>query len=414
MVSIVAQKPVDFIYSNLQTALETAEAENKNIFIETFTPHCAPCKILDKELRDPELSSYLNEHFINVKVNMNGAFAKDYQLKYGVVFLPTIIFLNTGGDVLWQLDRLATARELMAICKKIINPQVRRHREIASATTTVNKAAATPSVIESDPEHSHVAVPARKETRNATTRPPITRPVTKKDPSPKVQEKPIELAKSEMDDDDGTILYVLGEGGADLPPHVLRQEAYFRMQLMDGSHKKTAKQYLDTQEDWLSKINIRFLHDFLNDARSGEFNFLIANRDSFYSVLGKPLVDQTLNILVNKELERAYPRPAKKRATDLYGFIEHPNPLLAGQIYEMHTQYEADNSKAFIEGVESITDLKEIDDHLLLYRYSYELMNSDVSKKKLKKAKIFAERAVELDPENEEYQENLDAFLNKL
>lgn len=418
VISLVAQKPVDFIYSNLETALEKAKAENKNIFIETFTPHCAPCKILDKELRNPELASYLNEHFVNVKVNMNGAYAKDYQLNYSVVFLPTIIFLNTGGDVLWQLDRLATAQELMAICQKIVNPQVRRHRETAAAKTNATRPTTTPVVKSKKPDPANVAAPARKEPVSSTARPPITRPVskpvTKKAIQQKTEKKKEEVVNNDINDDDGTILYVLGEGGTDLPPHVLRQEAYFRMQLMDGSHKETASQYLKTQEDWLSKINIRFLHDFLDDARSGEFNFLIANRDSFYSVLGEPLVDQTLNILVNKELERAFPRPDQKRATDLYGFIDHKDPTLAGNIYARHTDYETSNTEAFIEGVESIQALEQVEDHLLLYRYSSELIKSDTSKKKLKRAKLLAERAVELDPENEEYQENLEVYLNKL
>jgi len=37
---------------------------------------------------------------------------------------------------------------------------------------------------------------------------------------------------------EGKILYVMGQGG-DLPIEILRQEAYFRMDLMDGSHHAT-------------------------------------------------------------------------------------------------------------------------------------------------------------------------------
>lgn len=427
---LISQKPVDFIYSNLETALEKAEAEGKNIFIETFTRHCAPCKLLDKELRDPELSKLLNDNFVNVKVNMNGAFARDYQLKYSVVFLPTIIFLNTSGDVLWKLDRLASANELIAICNKIIHPQVRAHRPSPPSNVST-KTVGQP--------RNEVIKKENKPTNNSPTKAPenvakatVPKPNTDTSkPTPRPSKVPTvsssinkkktttptsrpTVKKEDINEEEGKILYVLGQGGDNLPPHVLRQESYFRMQLMDGSHKETAQQYMATQEDWLSKINIRFLHDFLDDARSGEFNFLIANKDSFYTVLGREKVDQTLNILVNKELERAYPRPDQQRATALYGFIDNDDPELAGLVYSLHSEYEAENMDSFLSMASEMNDLAELDDHLLLYRYTSASLKSEKSKKKLKKLKVLAERALQLEPDNTQYKENLDAYMNKL
>ena len=112
----------------------------------------------------------------------------------------------------------------------------------------------------------------------------------------------------------------MGQGG-DLPPEILRQEAYFRMELMDGSHHIAAKKYLDTQTDWTTEDNMQFIHDFLYDARSKEFEFVIANREACESLLGKSAVNNTINILVNKELERAFPRPDKKRIKELKSYL---------------------------------------------------------------------------------------------
>lgn len=431
-----SQKPIDFSYSSLETTLEKAKAERKNVFIETFTPHCPPCKILDKELRNHELANYLNENFINVKVNMNGAYGKAYQQAYGVVFLPTMIFLNTDGDVLWQLDRLANANELLSICKAIINPprreyastvrpKVKSEQKKNSTTSSAPKTPITRPI--SKPVASKPATPVRTTTTNAAitktkeaasinqVEPQKSTPAQIKKIAKPIKEEPQqELAPDDFNDDDGKILYVLGQGDGDLPPHVLRQEAYFRMQLMDGSHKETAEQYLSTQDDWLSKINMRFLHDFLDDPRSGEFNFLIANRDSFYTVLGQPLVDQTLNILVNKELERAYPRPDMERATDLYEFIGHEDAERAGELYSLHTAYETGDIELFLNRMEKLVRKEELEDHLLLYRYTSELLKSDVSKRQLKKAVSLAERALSLEPDSKEYLENLNNYGLKL
>ena len=407
-----AQRPVDFIYTSLEKTLEKAKAENKNIFVETFTRHCAPCKKLDKELKDPELSSYLNEHFINVKVNMNGAYAEDYQLAYGVVFLPTIIFLNTSGDVLWQLDRFANANELKSICNKIINPQVRHH---TSTKPTVKKEIAkTTAVASSSPpvektsvsaSYSKVKKTAVKKTTAKTNNQVVSKPTI---PITKIPEEKV------ADEDDGTIVYVLGQGGDDLPPHVLRQESYFRLQLMDGSHKQTAKQYLATQEDLLSKINIRFLHDFLDDARSEEFEFMMANRDTFVSVLGKDVVTRTTNIIVNKELERAYPRPDIARATQLYTFLDKEDPQRSAEIYDLHSLYEAGESEQFLVKMETLEGKEYLEDHVLLYRYVSELLKADAPKRKLKKAKPLVTKIVALQPDNSQYQELLDSLMEKI
>jgi hypothetical protein len=42
-------------------------------------------------------------------------------------------------------------------------------------------------------------------------------------------------------------LAVLGAG--EFPPEILFQEAYLRLEFMDGSHKQAAKKYLSTQEN---------------------------------------------------------------------------------------------------------------------------------------------------------------------
>ena len=83
---------------SLEDALALAKKEDKNLFIETYASYCVPCKKLEKEFRKPDVANYFNEHFINVRVNMERSNrAKPYQNAYQVVFLPTLVFANKHG-----------------------------------------------------------------------------------------------------------------------------------------------------------------------------------------------------------------------------------------------------------------------------------------------------------------------------
>ncbi len=282
---------VRFTESSLETAISLAKSQNKNIFIDTYASYCQPCKKLEKEFRDEELAQYLNDNFVSIRVDMEGANAADYKERYPIVFLPTMLFLSTEGNLRMSIDDLLQAKDSLKMAK----------------------------YVNGDEEKKIVAAEA------AAPSPPVAETPVAETPSPKVTtapepSNPTPTPKIELDESEGKILYVMGQDGQ-LPPHILREEAYFRMQLMDGSHHATADKYLATQDDWSTEVNMKFVHDFLNDARSDKFEYLIANRSAFEKLIGKEQIAQSIQILVNKELERAFPRPDKKRVKQLKSYL---------------------------------------------------------------------------------------------
>jgi len=238
---------------------------------------------MEVEFRNKELSSYFNTNFLNVRVDMEGRHAEAFKNEFHIVFLPTLLFINPDGHVRMTIDHPVTARDLLKLGEHINGAKATRSAQPINA--------APPIAVQSTPQQKNIQ-PA---------------------PMTKAEDVPTESGE-------GKILYVMGQGG-DLPPEILRQEAYFRMELMDGSHRIAAKKYLDTQTDWTTEDNMQFIHDFLYDARSKEFEFVIANREACESLLGKSAVNNTINILVNKELERAFPRPDKKRIKELKSYL---------------------------------------------------------------------------------------------
>lgn len=277
---------VVFSEVSLETAITLAKEQDKKIFIDTYASYCKPCKKLNIEFKNKALAKYLNQNYIRVKVNMESEKAEDYKNKYSIVFLPTMLFLDPYGNVNMTIDHMLSANEILAIAKHLNGDNKK------------------PAVVAASPPPTTQKAPAAHNT------PPTAQPKT----APSV-------ATVVTDESEGKILYVMGQEGGELPPEILREEAYFRMQLMDGSHHAASTKYLETQEDWSTDVNIKFIHDFLNDARSDKFEYLIANRSAFEALLGKPRIAQSIKILVNKELERAFPRPDKERVALLTSYL---------------------------------------------------------------------------------------------
>lgn len=293
---------------SLDAAITKAKQQNKTIFIDTYASYCNPCKQMEIEFRNPELSSYFNNNFLNVRVNMEGPWAEEFKNNFHIVFLPTLLFINPDGQVRMTIDHLVTARDLLNLGKHIKGDDKPKHTPapaqpsapVVTHNSTDKKQSPTPEPIASAP----IA---------AQEIPKQTGKINSQNPIPSADEIPVDM-------EEGKILYVMGQDG-DLPPEILREEAYFRMELMDGSHHAAAQKYLKTQDDWATAENMQFIHDFLHDARSDEFEFLIKNRKAFEEQLGKINVANSIAILVNKELDRAFPRPDKKRVKELKSYL---------------------------------------------------------------------------------------------
>ena len=299
-ISLSAQRVNFHTDMSLEDAIALAEKEDKNLFIETFASYCPPCKKLEKEFRKPDVANYFNEHFINVRINMERpSRAKAYQNAYQVVFLPTLVFATKHGHQIIKADYLVGSSELLSFGKFI---QDKTKPSSAPPPTPKPAIAATEKATTPAREVAASPAPARRITNTAT------QPAAK-------------TTIEDIDDTDGKILFVMGQDAEGLPPEILKEEAYFRMTLMDGSHHLAADKYLNTQEDWATEQNVKFIHDFIHDARSEEFTFLMDNLSLFKTHLGDTTIDETIDILVQKELERAYPPPDLERSITLYTYL---------------------------------------------------------------------------------------------
>lgn len=105
----------------LSDVLEKANKENKLIFLEMYTTWCQPCKTLDQQVfTDPEMANFLNKNFINMKVNAEKGNGLNLSGLFSIKVYPTLIFLDTKGNIIERKDGMAFFTELYAMGRSAI------------------------------------------------------------------------------------------------------------------------------------------------------------------------------------------------------------------------------------------------------------------------------------------------------
>lgn len=309
-----AQEEIRFTDASLKAILSIAKERKKNVFIDTYADWCKPCKRMKKVFQNKDVATFYNEHFINLRVNMqNSVKANELRRKYDVVFLPTLMIVDPDGNLKYYVDREISASEMLNAGQKVLD-EFRGNSTIAASTGKQNNSKKTapkstnPPRKEPKKEKSIKKTEVVKNTKSVPSTPPNT------------------VSESEKKSDEN-ILYVLGKG--EVPPPFLREEAYLRLQFMDGSHRQVAKKYLQTQNDWNTPENRKFIVDFINATESQEYEFLIKNKPAFIAQFGEDKINHTLEILTYKALYKAVVRPSFEQCKEL---VNNYNPSISDSI----------------------------------------------------------------------------------
>jgi len=95
--------------------LEKAKESNKYIFVDCYATWCVPCKYMaDSILTKDEVETFMNETFLNVKVQMDQTTKDDDKFKswyseakqimdtYIVEAFPTFLFIDSDGVLVYK------------------------------------------------------------------------------------------------------------------------------------------------------------------------------------------------------------------------------------------------------------------------------------------------------------------------
>ncbi|MBQ2434817.1 MAG: thioredoxin family protein [Bacteroidaceae bacterium] len=82
----------------LPQAAAKAKKENKLVFVDCYTQWCGPCKKMARDIfPDAKVGEYMNAKFVNLKIDMEAAYAQGLSKEWQVSGYPTFIIFNADG-----------------------------------------------------------------------------------------------------------------------------------------------------------------------------------------------------------------------------------------------------------------------------------------------------------------------------
>ncbi len=91
---------LEFFHGTWEETLDKAKAENKIIFVDSYTTWCGPCRRMQKNIFPlKQAGDVYNKHFINVKMNMETQEGMKFGMTYPVGAYPTLYYIDPDGKV---------------------------------------------------------------------------------------------------------------------------------------------------------------------------------------------------------------------------------------------------------------------------------------------------------------------------
>ena len=111
---------ISFETGRYTQARKIARETNKTIFIDSYTQWCGPCKKMASQVfTDPEVGSYFNKNFINVKMDMEQSEGILIGRRYSVNFYPTLLFVKPSGELIRKEVGYQTKAQLMQLARDV-------------------------------------------------------------------------------------------------------------------------------------------------------------------------------------------------------------------------------------------------------------------------------------------------------
>jgi len=103
-------------------ALSKAKSENKYVFIDCYTTWCGPCKLMVTEVfSQKKVGDYYNQHFINLKLDLEKPENKFIAEKYGVKAFPTYLFFDPEGMLKCKIISYIKAPIFIEMAKAVLD-----------------------------------------------------------------------------------------------------------------------------------------------------------------------------------------------------------------------------------------------------------------------------------------------------
>ena len=107
---------IRFAEGSWKELLETAKKEGKLIFVDCYTEWCQPCKQMEQQVfPSKKVEKFYNEHFINVKMDMEKGEGPVILNTYKINAFPTLLFVNGEGGEVYRIVGSKKEAELLQV-----------------------------------------------------------------------------------------------------------------------------------------------------------------------------------------------------------------------------------------------------------------------------------------------------------
>jgi thioredoxin 1 len=114
---------IHFADISWQKALKQAETEGKLIFVAFHTEWCGVCKRMKRNtFPDTQLGILFNQKFINLSLDAEKGEGKTLAELYKVRRHPTVLFLNSEGEVVANASGFQNSRKLTEMGQSVLKP----------------------------------------------------------------------------------------------------------------------------------------------------------------------------------------------------------------------------------------------------------------------------------------------------
>lgn len=122
LTSISAQG-IDFENGKWEEVKQKAMENDRIIFVDAYAAWCGPCKHMSKHVfTDEEVAQFYNGHFVNYKLDMEKGEGIAFAKHYNVRAYPTLLFINSNGDLLHQALGALNTEDFIELGKNALNP----------------------------------------------------------------------------------------------------------------------------------------------------------------------------------------------------------------------------------------------------------------------------------------------------
>ncbi len=404
---VFAQNKVHFYNDNFRKAVAIAKIEGKSVFVDTWATWCIPCKKQEKVFHDPRVIRYLNKNFINLRINMDSEHGKKMNLEYEVVFLPTLLVLDEEGEVRDKTENYMGANELLSFLKYSKDKKAQKYSTGLNNEPFVNTGA----------DEVYVTTPVIRTHPKKTTNPSQSESKTKSQNTDTLQKSKDPETSNVLPPENVVTKETIVKQKAPIPEKSIDKSDYIfvdestniedlaayhynktELSLQNGNsnYKENFRKYLETQRDWSTDKNIRFIYNYVNTTKSEAFHYMIKNRDAFENIVGPENYEKSIQFLIYNRLYQGYPRATWEDANRLYGYLYPKNDAktYANQ-YFMQRLFVDKQFKEFTEFAINVLDEQKNSGIMLSLAEVY-LKELDKPKKALK----WIEKAIEIDASN--------------